>query len=430
MKSRFAPLRRGRHGKSAFACMILALVFFTPRCLFCQSASDLKARELYAAAVASHEKGNFASSVSNLMEAIRLLGRTNIRIQPLLVRSLFGMKDYPNAEKEVTAYFSLSPDSALAEYAEMASLRQKIKEALARDDADFEKAKKGDEKAVRAYLSAFPFGLHGKEAGEILDENTWAAAMSGGRYSSYAAYLSAFPGGLHKAECQKRMGDLDAAAWDAALKMDSPASYRSYLSECPGGAHASEASQRIGALLDEEAYAKAAKTNVKDSYAAYLKAWPKGRHAAEARAKYDEFVKEESRIAAEKAAADREKRAKERKAMYDSYNADATGHYVLGSLEFIAGVGAGAFAIYEIMQPASEDASTSDTMLRYLLAGGCAVIVGASIALAPQEFEAGNAAYDNAQRYAFLEPPRFTVGLVPAAGGGDPFVLVSLTLSY
>lgn len=76
--------------------------------IFSQSNDD-KARLAYMNADEAFNKGDYKECVSKLNTAIGLLGKTNVKIQYLLIKSYFQLKDYGQAKAEMKKYFDLNP---------------------------------------------------------------------------------------------------------------------------------------------------------------------------------------------------------------------------------------------------------------------------------------------------------------------------------
>lgn len=129
-----------------------------------------QARVAYRAAEAASEQGRFAEAVEQLDKAVRLLGKTNIRIQPLLIECLFKVKDYVRALKEIETYLTLNPDKNLAEYHDIKRLEGDAKKALEEDERKYKACVQSrNSRDCEAYLHAYPFGLHKNDVRTLLD---------------------------------------------------------------------------------------------------------------------------------------------------------------------------------------------------------------------------------------------------------------------
>lgn len=82
-----------------------------------------RAEELYKA-------DGFSDAIVQLDKAIQLLCDTNIRIQPLLIASLYKVKDYARVLNEIEIYLRLGPSQDLAEYHDVKQMEVDAKRAL------------------------------------------------------------------------------------------------------------------------------------------------------------------------------------------------------------------------------------------------------------------------------------------------------------
>ncbi|MFD2573553.1 tetratricopeptide repeat protein [Spirosoma soli] len=96
-----------------FLCMLLSGSSFA-------QTTDEKAQSAYLTATDAYEKGNYMEAVNYLKQARDLLGKTNTKIQYLLVKTLMDAKDYSAADAELKSYFEVTPEKARdARYEEM-----------------------------------------------------------------------------------------------------------------------------------------------------------------------------------------------------------------------------------------------------------------------------------------------------------------------
>lgn len=88
--------------------------------------NDAQARQKYQLAKEAYNQGRFIYAASNLVDAKIMLGETNIKIQPLLVKCFVKLEMWPNASIAVKDYYALNPDKNLVEYAEIVELEKEI----------------------------------------------------------------------------------------------------------------------------------------------------------------------------------------------------------------------------------------------------------------------------------------------------------------
>ena len=111
--------------------------------------NDIKAQSAYIQAYEAFERGSFTDATKYLQEAKTLLGKTNSKIQYLLVKSLLETKDYPGVKEEVKVYFNVTPETARDErYEEM------VKSVAIADKAIADKEKQIAQQKVAAEAGA------------------------------------------------------------------------------------------------------------------------------------------------------------------------------------------------------------------------------------------------------------------------------------
>jgi hypothetical protein len=350
-----------------------------------QRSNDEKAREAYTSGLALARAGNHAGAVERLDAAVSFLGRTNLKIQPALIRSLVAEMNYSRARLELAAYFGMSPDPALAEFAAMKDLGASTDKALQQDETLYKASvKKADGDALLAYIAACPFGLHLSEVAALytrMDDSAYADAMKDASAGAYAGYLAKFS----------------------------------------RGAHTRDISARLTALRDDQAFAAASSLNTKAAYADYQKSYPQGRHVTEARAAWNSIDKTEKDKARVQAAARREVERRELTDSMESAQAEANGHYLVGTLMVVGGVGLGAVAGWALLSSlgsTSSDSGSSDSSTMSMIGAGALLPAALLIVFCKDNFSQGD--YD-AERAADAahDLARLSVGFppVPAAGG-------------
>lgn len=84
--------------------------------------NDEQAREKYIRAKEAYNNGKYQNAVSYLVDAKLLLGKTNVKIQPLLAKCFAKLENWPIVKIAIKDYYALNPDKNLVEYAEIAEL--------------------------------------------------------------------------------------------------------------------------------------------------------------------------------------------------------------------------------------------------------------------------------------------------------------------
>lgn len=91
--------------------------------------ADVKAQALYMSAETAYNDGNYSKTVDKLTEAVQALGKSNAKIQYLLVKALIEQKQYNEAKAELNRYFEVATTQKGSEkYKEMIALLGDIDE--------------------------------------------------------------------------------------------------------------------------------------------------------------------------------------------------------------------------------------------------------------------------------------------------------------
>lgn len=88
--------------------------------------NDTQARQKYMQAKEAYSQGKYNYAASYLVDAKLLLGKTNVKIQPLLVKCFVQLGNWSVAKLAVKEYYTLNPDKNLVEYAEIVELEKEI----------------------------------------------------------------------------------------------------------------------------------------------------------------------------------------------------------------------------------------------------------------------------------------------------------------
>ena len=236
----------------------------------------------------AYDAGNYKKAQTLLEDAQKLFGGPELRVQPLLIRTLVSLQNWPQANIEINNYFGLpNLDAENADYKELVNVRTLVNNELAADDTYYNYvAKKDPVKYFDEYKKKYPYGKHltelrlSKNAGK--DDGAWKKAESFNTQSSYEAYMDKFPNGAHIAEAKKAIIALDNSAWTKAQKTNSSNAYKDYIDNYPEGKHLQEAKAKQAEKLEDEAYDKGASKQDVDAYEAYLKVYPDGRYKTQA----------------------------------------------------------------------------------------------------------------------------------------------------
>lgn len=117
--------------RAALVFSALAAALMLPQSAAAQVGADQQARDAYVRSSEAYAHSEYQQALEAANEAVQLLGRTNVRLQPLIVRSLVGLRAWREAATAVSTYFTLpGADATLAEYAEMAAIREQVREEI------------------------------------------------------------------------------------------------------------------------------------------------------------------------------------------------------------------------------------------------------------------------------------------------------------
>jgi len=265
----------------SFLCIGIALcvvLSFLPA-----QTNDEKAKNAFVDGQSLLQAGKPSEAIMAFDEAVSLLGSTNIRIQPLLIRALVEIKDYRRARKEIETYFKLNPNPAYVDYADITAIKATIDKLLAGEEAAYKAAisQIGDE-GYAGYLAAYPLGLYVAEVSEKRDDAAFTRASDSGTVNAVRAYLAAYPAGRHVGEAQASCAALDETLFGEAVRANTPEAWRSYLASFPQGLHEGEAEASLAASIEDALFAATVGATEDAPYASYLANYPAGRYAEQA----------------------------------------------------------------------------------------------------------------------------------------------------
>jgi len=148
----------------------------------------------------------------------------------------------------------------------------------------------------KAYLSAFPNGLHSSQASNdfiALEENwIWDTAVT---RSDYINYKKKYPKGRFASQVEDKIAFIDETElWDKATSADDIPSYNSYLKKYPSGYYSKSAYARINRIKDADYWNRALSLDTKQAYEAYLAESPLKAFEEEAENKIAAFIHQEN----------------------------------------------------------------------------------------------------------------------------------------
>lgn len=267
---------------------IVALLVFTFFLCFHLNAqvNQEKAYQAFKKASTAFQNDNYQESAIHLREVKTLLGTTNIRIQPMYIKSLVGIEDWRQAKKEFGLYYGLNPDTEYVEYGEMVALEKEIDTKIEEEERLFANVKRSKSLTqYQLYLSTFPYGNHREEVQQLIvlrkDDLAWENAERSGTMDSYYAYLEEYNGGIHDSEARTKINNVDKQAYTKAISEGTQSSLNYYLDNYTRGTYRSMVRKKLIERRDFDAYRNAKRQNKVTAFESYIRRYPKGKYAKE-----------------------------------------------------------------------------------------------------------------------------------------------------
>lgn len=251
--------------------------------------NDEKARTAYMSAMELVKNAKHTEAIAKFDETIRLLGSTNVKIQPQLIRSLVAIKDFQRARAEIDIFFGLKPNKSLADYAEITTLCDSLDAILAKEELAYRAAMaQNDDNLYAEYLSAYPFGHYVEDAKQKRDDAAFSRAAVDASRNSLTGYLAAYPAGLHAQEAKDKITAIENAAFDRASAENTSVAWELYIREYAGGSRIDDAKVQLAKSKEDAAYQAVIGKTEDKPYADYLAAYPAGRYAMEIKSLRDD----------------------------------------------------------------------------------------------------------------------------------------------
>jgi len=239
-----------------------------------------QAREAY-----KNEQYEKASTL--LLKTKKLLGNSNVRIQPMLIKSLAKIEDWRQAETEIGVYYKLNPDEKLVEFQDIKKLEGLVNQMVIAEENAFQRAK--SDKSVsqyKDYLNKYPYGKHRLTVENLLqnqkDENAWQKAVKEGTTASYYQYLNKYREGNYAAKAKEQIQTWDDNAYSKAVNDGSQEALNYYLKNYPRGDYRNQIRIKLRERKELDVYQTAKSSgNLKD-YESYATLYPDGKYINEA----------------------------------------------------------------------------------------------------------------------------------------------------
>lgn len=266
---------------------ILLLLFFS--CSMLSASAQINEQEAFQTFKKAREafrNENFETSSKLFLKTKELLGSTNIRIQPMLIKSLAGIEDWRQAKTEITNYYRLNPDKELVEYQEIVNIEKKIENKIYEEEQLYSSAKSNKSVSqYQSYLNTYPYGKYQSEVQNLLgnqkDENAWERANKARSISGYYEYLDNFPDGNYSTTAKETIKILDDEAYEKAIAEGTQETLNYYLDNYPRGKFRSTVRNKLTERKEYDVYIYAKNHNYIENYEAYINKYPNGKYALE-----------------------------------------------------------------------------------------------------------------------------------------------------
>ncbi len=113
--------------KTKFITLLIVLSFCSG---ITAQTNDEQARQKYMQAKEAYNQEKYNFALSFLIDAKFLLGKTNVRIQPMMAKCFAKLENWYAAKNAIKNYYALNPDKSLVEYAEMVELEKETDKHL------------------------------------------------------------------------------------------------------------------------------------------------------------------------------------------------------------------------------------------------------------------------------------------------------------
>ncbi|MCB0738358.1 MAG: outer membrane protein assembly factor BamD [Bacteroidetes bacterium] len=219
--------------------------------------NDKEAYEHFKKARTAYEAKDYTESAWRLQKVNELLGKPQIRTQPMLIKSLYNIEDWRAAKEEIKGYYGLNPNKELVEYTEIVGLERKVDAKISEEDADYNRALSAKSVSdMQSYLSKYPYGKYRSNATANIttfnDDAAWEYAQSKSNSAAYWDYIDKYPSGNHFSTAKATVIRWDAEAWEKAEQTNTISSYEYYLKYYPRGNFREYAQTNLDNLKDAE----------------------------------------------------------------------------------------------------------------------------------------------------------------------------------
>ncbi len=253
------------------------------------------AKQKYLAAQEAYKNKKYLDAANYLIDARRILGQTNIKIQPLLIKSLVKYSNWSRAKRNIHDYYALNPDINLVEYAEIVEIEKEVDRNLKNEAWDFKDLTESPTLLkCNNYIKNYPYEIHIDEVKKIKliaeDDNAWKIAKNDNSYNAYYTYMDKYPLGKYYTDAQNIINNSDERDYQKAINEKSIQAYQNYLYNVPRGKYRDKITLLLSDKKDEEAYTKAFNSSSIDELENYIRTYPNGKYVTSANLLIQEII--------------------------------------------------------------------------------------------------------------------------------------------
>lgn len=302
--------------------LIAVLFFIGTHMVFAQDA-DLQARTHYLEAEKAYQSKNYSSTLTSLDDAVKLLQKSNARIEALRIKTYTEMGNIGEARKslntfsgftaEYSLYEELAPYIARIEQAELKALddeqqtmqreyavqekQQRMYGLLAQAAARIEEDKLTEAGTLLAQAKPLSSGSSEdrellsnveNQLAEVKEEKSLYQGAQSGNLAAMKDYLKKFTDHPNAPKVAQLFREKETAMYNAVVSSDKSTDYELFLSDFAQSDHTGEVRQRLATAQERETYqAFVGNRNVVNARA-YLSRYPNGRYRAEVMTQLEE----------------------------------------------------------------------------------------------------------------------------------------------
>jgi len=326
----------------------IALFFIGMQSMVAQSA-DLQARTHYLEAEAAYQSKNYSKTLTSLEETVKLLKKTNARIETLRIKTYTDMGNISEARKSLTVFSGFNADYSLYQElnpyierieqaeqkqfeAEQQTLQQeaekqerqfRVQELLGQVMAKIEEDKLDDATSLLTRAKQMNTDTGGKESisqvetylNEIKDEKALYQSAISGNVEQLRAYLRKFSKHDNATKITQLLQEKEEQAYNKAISTDKTEDYEYFLRDFAESNKAGEIKQLLTIAQEKNAYLLFTSNRTSEKAHAYLQKFPQGVNRNEVTTAYEELLFTEG-VSLEKA--DEYSLAKEKYILYKS----------------------------------------------------------------------------------------------------------------